>query len=163
MTDLKTILHLWKEHISVGVLILIMVIITNLLVYNKIEEIPRSALLQFSDLVATLLGLTFTAFAILVSITPMLRKDLLKTDIFDSIGTMFYVTLILQFFSLIFTFVSYIIFGHNIFYIFINIVTINLAAWSLGFLLYSIRNLFVLFKSTKNKILNDNQTSSWKS
>ena len=132
MTDLKTILHLWKEHIAVGVLILIMVIITNLLVYNKIEEIPRSALLQFSDLVATLLGLTFTAFAILVSITPMLRKDLLKTDIFDSIGTMFYVTLILQFFSLIFTFVSYIIFGHNIFYIFINIVTINLAAWSLG-------------------------------
>jgi hypothetical protein len=160
MTKLKTKLHLWKEHISVGVIILAAVIITNILVYNRIEEIPRSALLEFSNLLATLLGLTFTAFAILVSITPMIRKDFLKTDIFDSIGVIFYVTLILQFFSLIFTFMSYILFGHNIYYVFINIVAISLAVWSLGFLLYSIRYLFLIFRSTKNKILEKDQTSS---
>lgn len=160
MTDLKTILHLWKEHISVGVLILIMVIITNLLVYNKIEEIPRSALLQFSDILATLLGLTFTAFAILVSITPMIRKDFLKTDIFDSIGTIFYATLILLFFSLVFTFLGYTLYGHYIYYIFVIIIAISFAVWALGFLFYSIRFLFLIFKSIKKTILEEDQTSS---
>ena len=152
MTGLRTKLHLWKELVTVGVSIFIMGIVADVLLYNRLEEIPRSALLEFSDLLATLLGLTFTAFAILVGITPMIRKDFLRTDVFDSIGKIFYVTLILQFFSLILTFISYFLFGHNVFYFFANLATISLTVWSLGCLLYSIQNLFRLFKVTKNKI-----------
>lgn len=160
MTKLKDKLHPWKEHIVVGIVIIGADIFTTLLIYNKIEVIPRSALLEFSDLLATLLGLTFTAFAILVSITPMIRKDFLKTDIFDAIGKIFYATLILQFFSLILTFVSYILFGDNVYYISTMLVSINFAIWSLGFLLYLIRYLFVIFRSIKNKILEKDQVSS---
>ncbi len=154
MNESKSKLHLWKEHITVLILILIVIIITIVLIYNKIDNIPRSALPEFADMLATLLGLTFTAFSILVSITPRIRKDFLKTDIFDAIGIIFYVTLILQFFALIFTFISYMLYMDSITsitYILCMIIAISLTVSSLGFLLYLIKQLFLIFKSVKNQ------------
>lgn len=151
MNKLKSKIHLWKENITVAMVILMAAIITLILVYNKIEGIPRSVLPEFSDMLTTLLGLTFTAFSILVSITPRIRKDFVKTDVFDAIGMVFYITLLFQFIALIFSFISYILYSHTIGYILCIMVSIAFTVLSLGFLLYLIRNLFLIFKSIKNE------------
>ncbi|WP_298278420.1 hypothetical protein [Ferroplasma sp.] len=100
---------------------------------------------------ATLLGLTFTAFAILFTITPYIRRDYVATDTFGNTGKTFTITLVIQFFTVILSFMAYVFFDADVYYG-ILLATTFFAVFSMGFLLFLIREMFILFRAIRNSL-----------
>jgi hypothetical protein len=75
------------------------IVATALLVrfYSSIlDAVPQSGLEALSSIFATLLGLTFTAFSILTTFMPGLRRDFVKSRTFGTIGKTFVLTMAAQ-------------------------------------------------------------------
>lgn len=64
--------------------------------YDEISSIPPSGFEALSTGFATLLGLTFTAFAIVATFMPALRSDFVKSQSFEMIGRTFVIAMIAQ-------------------------------------------------------------------
>lgn len=143
----------WSTHIKLTIILIIMWAIFFIFSRKELNELPRSVIPFLGTIVATLLGLTFTSFAILVAITPNIRRDYVATDTFDNIGKMFYITLIIQFCTVILSVMTYIFFNTEIYYA-ILLATTFFAVFSMGFLLFLIREIFILFKSIRNRLIN---------
>ncbi len=149
-------LHLVKQYWSMEIFLVVLYGAISgfivFLLFSEIVNLPRSSLPFLTTVLSTLLGLTFTAFAIVSAFIPNLSKDFVKTKTFANIGKLFYWTLLLQIISLILSFFSYLLFGTTI-YVHLIIITIVATTYSFGFLAYLIHNTFLLFKISRNEVL----------
>ena len=148
----KRIWQYWSTHIILSIALALISILIMVFLNKDIIQIQRSTIPFLSTILSTLLGLTFTAFSILVAVTPNIRKDFIETTTFENIGKTFYLTLLIQFIADILSFFLYILFDTNAFYLLMDF-TIILSIYSFGFLFFLIRDIFVLFKGIRNKIL----------
>jgi len=144
----------WSAHIILSILLIIIWIVFLAFAHQELSELPRSVIPFLVTILATLLGLTFTAFSILVAITPNIRKDFVITDTFDNIGKTFYITMIIQFFTVILSFMAYIFFNTEAYYYLLPASTFG-TVFSLGFLFFLIRDIFILFKGIRNRNNNE--------
>ncbi|WMT51249.1 MAG: hypothetical protein RE471_09760 [Ferroplasma sp.] len=147
----KRIWQYWSEHIELSGLLVGIWILFVSLSQQELKELPRSVIPFLVTILATLLGLTFTAFSILVAITPSIRKDFVRTVTFDNIGKTFYITLIIQFLTLILSLMDYIFFSTDLYYYILLASTFG-TFFSLGFLLYLVRDIFGLFRVVRGMV-----------
>jgi len=152
MEKTKKIRQYWSTHIILSIALALICVPFIIFLKSNINMIPRSTIPFLSTILSTLLGLTFTAFSILVAVTPNIRKDFVATDTFNNIGKTFYLTLVIQFIADIFSFISYLLFDTTAF-VSLMCSTIILSIYSFGFLFFLIRDIFILFKSVRNMIL----------
>ena len=80
----KSIWQYWSAHIILSIVLISIFFIA--LLNRDIIQIPRSTIPFLSTILSTLLGLTITAFSILVAVTPNIRKDFVETTTFENIG-----------------------------------------------------------------------------
>ena len=148
----KGIEQYWSSHL---LLIIGLTIFSGVVLYslgNAITTIPRSSIPFLATVQSTLLGLTFTAFAIISAFMPSLRRDYVETNTFLNIGRTFVGTLFIQFFSLIMSFFTYLSFP------FLDMKTLLFATvtgtiFSFGFLGLLIWQMFMLFRIARNSIV----------
>jgi len=119
---------------------------------SSILEVPRGAIPFLATVLSTLLGLTFTAFAIISAFMPNLRVDYVSTNTFLNIGKTFIMTLLIQLFSLVMSFFSYLLYGlpnSNVVFFSMIIGT----TFSFGFLGMLILEMFRLFRIARNNMI----------
>lgn len=119
---------------------------------TSILTVPRDAIPFLATVLATLLGLTFTAFAIISAFMPNLREDYVSTHTFMNIGTTFFLTLLIQFISLILSFFSYLLYYQSYVHVMLFF-TITGTIFSFGFLGTLIWGMFRIFRIARNKIV----------
>lgn len=91
----------WLRQLAVVVLSLIVYAILLSIGREELESIPRDASEALFTASATLLGLTFTAFSILATFIPGLRKDFVKSHTFRTMGQTFVLAMIAEFLTLV--------------------------------------------------------------
>ncbi len=128
---------------------------SSILVYffdTFIRAIPRSGVPFFATMFATLLGLTFTAFAILAAFLPNIERDFLGTKTFSVFQITFELTLSLELVSLILSIIAYLSFSTEI-YLYILYSLVFSTMLTIGFLGLLINKTFYVFTITKEGLL----------
>lgn len=148
----KLLTQYWSVPIILVIVYGVISILILLFLFPEIVNLPRGSLPFLATVLSTLLGLTFTAFAIVSAFVPNLRKDFVKTNTFKNIGRLFYWTLFLQIVSLILSFFSYLLFGNSA-YVYLIGATLVATIYSFGFLAYLIHNTFLLFNISRNEMM----------
>ena len=149
----KIKLGIWDGTVKSAIIFLIISAVFIFFFSNEISSLDRSAILYFSTISATLLGLTFTAFAVISAFLPNIEKDFLKTQAFVNFTTTFKITMFIELLSLLLAIVNYLLF-HTQYYSIFNGITITLIFLTIGFMVILIDRTFKIFKITRNKILN---------
>lgn len=148
----KKLRQFWVYHLLSAV---IMAIFSGIVLYflgASILEVPRGTIPFLATVLSTLLGLTFTAFAIISAFMPNLRVDYVSTNTFLNIGKTFIMTLLIQLFSLVMSFFSYLLYGlpnSNA----VLFATITGTIFSFGFLGMLIWEMFRLFRIVRNNMI----------
>ena len=148
----KITLGIWDGTVKSALVFLIMSAIFIFYFSNDISSLGRSAILYFSTISATLLGLTFTAFAVISAFLPNIEKDFLKTKTFENFTRTFKITMFIELLSLLIAIVNYLLFNTQYYSIF-NGITITLIFLTIGFMAILIDRTFKVFKMTRNEIL----------
>jgi hypothetical protein len=117
-----------------------------------LKSLPRESIPFVATVFSTLLGLTFTAFAITSAFMPNVRKDYLSTQTFMNIGRTYITTMALELASLILSFLAYLLFDTPIFALLIYL-TLGGVVFSMSFLVMLLRGMFGLFKSVRNSLV----------
>ena len=149
----KIKLGIWDGTVKSAVIFFIISVIFIFYFGNDISSLGRNAILYFSTISATLLGLTFTAFAVISAFLPNIEKDFLKTKTFENFTTTFKITMFIELLSLLLAIVNYLLF-HTQYYSIFNGITITLIFLTVGFMAILIDRTFKVFKMTRNEILN---------
>ena len=105
-----------------------------------------------STIFSTLLGLTFTAFAIISAFMPNIERDFLATKTFESFVLTFKITMSLQLLALVLSIIDYILFS-RVYAIITNSVLLYFTFLTLGFMAFLINRTFRVFKITRNNFL----------
>ena len=149
----KINLGVWDGTVKSALIFLFMSGIFIYVFSNNISSLGRDAILYFSTISATLLGLTFTAFAVISAFLPNIEKDFLKTKTFENFTTTFKITMFIELLSLLLAIVNYLLF-HTKYYSIFNGITITLIFLTVGFMAILIDRTSKVFKITRNEILN---------
>lgn len=146
----------WSEQILVSLVSLL--IGSFLIVFFKtfLNTVPRAAIPFIATVFATLLGLTFTAFAIFTAFLPNIRVDFLKTKTLADEGLIFKFTIYLEMYTMLVSFLDYIFFGTDIFLPILYLMVL-LIILSLGFFILLIRDTFLLFELARNWKIEENE------
>jgi hypothetical protein len=148
----KIKLGIWDGTVKSAITFLIISAVFIFFFSKEISSLGRGAILYFSTISATLLGLTFTAFAVISAFLPNIEKDFLKTKTFENFTTTFKITMFIELLSLLLAIVNYLLF-HTQYYSIFNGITITLIFLTIGFMAILINRTFKVFKMTRNKIL----------
>jgi len=144
----KINLGVWDGTVKSALIFLIMSVIFIYFFSNNISSLGRGAILYFSTISATLLGLTFTAFAVISAFLPNIEGDFLKTKTFENFITTFKITMFIELLSLLLAIVNYLLF-HTQYYSIFNGITITLIFLTIGFMAILINRTFKVFKMPK--------------
>lgn len=143
----------WEEQIKLSIFLgLISIIALIPYILLGLKEIPRNGMTLISSVFATLLGLTFTSFAIIITLMPNIRRDFLSTNTFTVFLETFKIVLYIQLVSMINGIVNYFVFGTNLYFIG-GLTIIILIIFSLGFFAYLLKKTFQIARIVRNKII----------
>jgi|SRR5271157_287739 len=118
--------------------------------WPELQTIPRDALEALFTAFATLLGLTFTAFSILATFMPGLRKDFVQSHTFSTMGQTFVLTMAVELAALVLSGLSFIVYGRpGIEYA--QAASILFAILSLAFLVQLIAYMSSMFKMARSR------------
>lgn len=101
---------------------------------------------------STLLGLTFTAFAIIGAFMPNIERDFLATKTFETFITTFKITMYLQLIALILSIADYVLITYIISEI-LGTILIYLSLLTSGFMWLLFHRTFRVFRITRNGLL----------
>lgn len=152
MMNLMEVRQYWSTHIWLSAVLMAASIASLLTLRSFLLDLPRNAIPFLATVFSTLLGLTFTTFAIFTAFMPNLRIDFVKTNTFLNQGKTFRITIYLELVSLVFTFLDYILYGSAAFVAAIYL-TMILVIWSMGFFYLLVDDTFRLFKSARDHII----------
>lgn len=145
------LLQFWSAQIWLSLFSLFLSIILILELNRFLVNIPRDFLPFIATIFSTLLGLTFTSFAIVSAFMPTLGQNYLRTQTFDNIGSTFIFTLLFQLAALIISLFTYLLYQTSGRIVLFDTVIFAMVL-SLSFLVLLIRYMFQLFKITRNRI-----------
>jgi len=146
------IIQFWSSHIKLSIFSFILSLILIYALNPYLINLPREAIPFVATVFSTLLGLTFTAFAITSAFMPNVRKDYLSTQTFMNVGRTYMVTMGLELTSLVFSFLAYLLFDTS-FFVFLIFFTLGGVVFSIAFLAMLLRAMFGLFKSVRNSLI----------
>jgi hypothetical protein len=152
---MKNFLKNWKIQIFIFILSIIISFTIIWAGIDYINKIPREIIPFISSIFATLLGLTFTAFAIFTAFLPNVREDFLRTSFFKIEGKTFGLTIYIELFTTVITFFDYILYGTELSYPLFSI-TIILITLSFGYFSLLIYDIIKIFELTRKKLAKEN-------
>ncbi len=144
----KTILQYWAEHIIVAISALVVGILFIIFLNPYLTKIPRDAVPFIATIFATLLGLTFTSYAIFTAYLPNLKVDFVRTKTFANEGWTFRFTIYLQLITMVISLLDYLLFNSIAFVPFIYL-TVLLMILSMGFFALLVNDTFLLFEQAR--------------
>lgn len=150
MTD-NRILQFWSAQIWLSLFSLFFSTILIFALSKFLATIPRDFLPFIATIFSTLLGLTFTSFAVVSAFMPTLGQNYLRTQTFYNIGSTFMFTLLFQLAALIISLFTYLLYQTSARILLVDVVIFAMV-FSLSFLVLLIRDMFQLFKITRNRI-----------
>lgn len=101
----------WSRQILVVGVSVVLYILLLWLAWGELQQIPRDALEALFTSLATLLGLTFTAFSILATFIPGLRSDFVQSRTFTTMGTTFVLAMVVELIGLLLSGLSFLAWG----------------------------------------------------
>jgi len=144
-TRWQSVWQYWAEHIVITVSSLVIGALVIILLRPLLDTVSRSAIPFVATIFATLLGLTFTSFAIFTAFLPNIRVDFLRTKTFVNEGKTFKTTIYVEILTMIISFWDYILFN-TMFFVILLYVTVILMILSIGFFILLVRDTFLLFE-----------------
>lgn len=119
---------------------------------TPISNLPRSAMALFATILSTLLGLTLTAFSILIAFMRNFTVDFLQTNTFFNIGRLFRLIMVLELLSLVISVLTYVVYGSSFYEIglFMAIFTLSL---SLVYFWLLLNKIFRMFSIARNDLI----------
>lgn len=138
----------WSEHILLTIASLIVGSVLIILLRHYLNSVPRGAIPFVATIFATLLGLTFTSFAIFTAFLPNIRIDFLRTETFSNEGRTFRFTIYLEISTMTLSFLDYVLFNTNLFTPLLYLLVL-LMILSIGFFTLLIRDTFLLFEHAR--------------
>lgn len=137
-----------RQLLIVGVSVLVFAIFIWL-TWAELQAIPRDALEALFTASATLLGLTFTAFSILATFIPGLRKDFVQSRTFSTMGQTFVLSMAAELLTLILSGLSFLASGRpGVEYT--ALASVLFAFLSVGFLAQLVAYMSSLFKMARS-------------
>lgn len=149
---MNKILQFWLYQIVLLVLLVTLSLLFIFFFKDYILQIPRSGTTFLATIFSTLLGLTFTAFAIIGAFMPNVERDFLNTHTFETFISTFRITMIFELFSLVLSIIDYFIFGTVYFQVGLYILIVSITL-SLGFVAYLLNKTFKVFKITRKQLI----------
>jgi len=131
------------------------IVISILFIYffkNNVNEMPRNGIPFLATTFSTLLGLTFTAFAIIGAFMTNTPKDFLGTGTYETFIDIFKATMLFQVMALILSIFEYFIFG-TMYFVPILYLLITFIIISLGFFTFLVDKTFKIFKMNRKNLL----------
>ena len=101
----------WLRQISIVFLSVVLYAVTLWLAWPEVSSLPRDVIETLFTASATLLGLTFTAFAILATFIPGLRADFVRSRTFVTMGKTFTFSMGAEFCTLVLSGISMLAYG----------------------------------------------------
>ena len=144
----KTILQYWAEHIIVAISTLVVGILFIIFLNPYLTKIPRDAVPFIATIFATLLGLTFTSYAIFTAFLPNLKVDFVRTKTFANEGWTFRFTIYLQLITMVISLLDYLLFN-SIAFVPLIYLTVLLMILSMGFFALLVNDTFLLFEQAR--------------
>jgi hypothetical protein len=91
--NLSEVWQFWSRQVEIVAVAIVATALMVLFYSSVLDAVPQSGFEALSSVFATLLGLTFTAFSILTTFMPGLRRDFVKSRTFGTIGKTFVLTM----------------------------------------------------------------------
>jgi hypothetical protein len=140
----------WLRQLGIAGASLVLFAIFLWLAWAELQVIPRDALEALFTASATLLGLTFTAFSILATFIPGLRKDFVQSRTFSTMGQTFVLTMAAELLTLVLSGASFLASGRpGIEYV--ALASLLFAILSVGFLAQLAAYMSSLFKMARSQ------------
>lgn len=149
------VLQFWKSELRAFVFITILSVVFLILFRNYVASLQRGSVSFLSTVFSTLLGLTFTSFAIISAFMPNIERDFLATNTFDGFILTFKITMSLQLIALVMSILDYIIF-FAYYAVLMNSVLLYFTFLTLGFMAFLLNRTFRVFRITRNGIIRGN-------
>ena len=149
------ILQFWKTELRGLVVITILSLLFLILFRNHVTSLQRTSIPFLSTVFSTLLGLTFTAFAIISAFMPNIERDFLATKTFESFILTFKITMSLQLLALVISILDYILFS-NYYSFLMNFVLLYFTFLTLGFMAFLLHRTFRVFRIARNGLIKRN-------
>jgi len=146
------LIQFWSSELKLIVVVTVLFSLFLLAFKNYDIIMTKSAIPFLSTVFSTLLGLTFTAFAIIGAFMPNIERDFLATKTFETFITTFKITLYLQLAALILSISDYVLLLYSLSSI-LDTVLIYLAFLTSGFMGLLLHRTFRVFRITKKGIL----------
>ncbi len=150
---MSKIMQFWRTQVTIFILLTFLSVGFIFFSYSYLSAIPRNGIPFVATIFSTLLGLTFTAFAIIGAFMPNIEKDFLSTRTFENFFDTFKVTMTLELISLTLCLFYYVTFSGPYSFIFMEVLT-GSSILSLGFMAYLINKTFKVFKIARRGLLN---------
>jgi hypothetical protein len=150
MGTIEDLRQFWIRQLAITVASLLLFLVFLWLAWPELQVLPRDALEAIFTASATLLGLTFTAFSILATFIPGLRRDFVKSRTFSTMGQTFVLTMVAELLTLILSGLSFLAAGRpGVEYAALGAVLF--AFLSVGFLAQLGAYMFSLFKMARSE------------
>lgn len=144
----------WSYEIKATAITAVAIAILLYIGSSPISELPRSSMALMATILSTLLGLTLTAFSILIAFMRNFTIDFLETNTFLNIGRLFRLIMVVELVSLIVSVVTYVAYStkyHDI-GLFLALFTASL---SLTYFWILLNRTFTLFRIARDQIINN--------
>ncbi len=148
MASFEHLRQFWYRQMTIAAISLIATVLVVLLVPGAIEGIPQTGFEALSGGLATLLGLTFTAFSILTTFMPGLRRDFVRSQTFAVMGVTFVLTMAAQMAGLSVAAICFVFYRKPVLGI-LSPPTVFLALFSIGLMAELISYMFSLFEMAR--------------
>lgn len=149
------VLQFWKTELTGLVVITILSLLFLALFSNYVTSLQRTSVPFLSTVFSTLLGLTFTAFAIISAFMPNIERDFLATKTFESFILTFKITMSLQLLALVISIIDYTLFSNDYAFL-MNSVLLYLTFLTLGFMAILLHRTFMVFRIARNGLVKRN-------
>ena len=151
----KKILQFWKTELMGLVVITILFLLFLILFSDHVTSLQRTSVPFFSTVFSTLLGLTFTAFAIISAFMPNIERDFLATKTFESFILTFKITMSLQLSALVVSIIDYTLFSTD-YALPMNSLLLYFTFLTLGFMAFLLHRTFRVFRIARNGLIKRN-------
>lgn len=146
------LIQFWSTELKIIIVITIIYFLFLIPFSNHEIILTREVVPFLSTVFSTLLGLTFTAFAIIGAFMPNIERDFLATNTFETFIVTFKITLYLQLTALVLSIADYVLVTYSISPI-LGTILIYLALLTSGFMGLLFHRTFRVFGITRNGLL----------
>lgn len=144
----EVLTQFWGRQIAIVLVSVALFVALFFVAGSELQNLPREAFGVLFTAFATLAGLTFTAFSILATFIPGLRKDFVKSRTFAAMGQTFVLSMATELLAFLLAGLTFLAFGRPGIVV-AGLASVYLAILSVGFLAQLMADMSTLFKMAR--------------